>query len=531
MRLTWRDLRVLALAALMTLAVVGLVTSAPASATSSQATPSKSPSRHSGGTLSEALISDVWPTLDPATNTQALADAQFFNLIYGELFQAGPKGKLLPDIATNYRYANNDLQIDIGIRPGVRFSDGHPLTASVVAWSMNRDLSQPSNFAVNFQAIQRPITSSGNTLVINLTHPDSAILEAFISQPLNWTADPYALQRMGTAAYGQHPVAAGPFMVKANVANQSLDLLRNPRYWQPGHPRLSEIHLLRVDTDQSAYAALQTGQVQIMGGAEGVHTIPLIKQIQAKGRFNVILTPATTYQFISLNQTKPPFNNALARRALIEATDTKALLRHLYGGLYTNVEGPTAPAELFYYGNHVNGYPGYNLAHARTLVRDLGGLTFNLTTTRNTTYWENEASALQAQWAKAGIKVQHIVLNTLTQTLQQLSANDWQALDSNWGIYIDPGAALPYYFSSSGQASGIHDPGLDQLITQGVSTVNPAARAQTYKAISEYMAKHNDVDFMYDKPNVLVAKKSVGWLPTFGRSYGEILWQNVYLKR
>jgi len=37
-------------------------------------------------------------------------------------------------------YSNHNSTLTITIRKGVKFTDGNPLTAAVVAWSINRDL-------------------------------------------------------------------------------------------------------------------------------------------------------------------------------------------------------------------------------------------------------------------------------------------------------------------------------------------------------------------------------------------------------
>jgi peptide/nickel transport system substrate-binding protein len=170
----------------------------------------------------------------------------------------------------------------------------------------------------------------------------------------------------------------------------------------------------------------------------------------------------------------------------------------------------------------------YDLAKAKALVKQLGGLSFDLATTSNSSYWSTEATVLKEQWAAAGINAK-IVLNNLTETLQQLGSNDWQSLDSNWGGYTDPGLALPYYFSSSGGATGIHSAALDNLMNEAISSFNSETRAKLYKEIGEMMAKNADAVFLYDKPFLLLAAKNIGWLPTEAKNYGEILWQDVYL--
>ena len=75
-------------------------------------------------------FSGDWPLgLDPATNTTGSADQDYYNAVYGQLFELGDNGKLIYDLATGYQYSNGNRTVTIDLRPGVKFSDGSPLTA------------------------------------------------------------------------------------------------------------------------------------------------------------------------------------------------------------------------------------------------------------------------------------------------------------------------------------------------------------------------------------------------------------------
>src|SRR5262249_27257116 len=66
-----------------------------------------------------------WPLgLDPATNTTGSADQDYYNAVYGQLFELGDNGKLIYDLATGYKYSNGNKTVTIDLRPGVKFSDG-----------------------------------------------------------------------------------------------------------------------------------------------------------------------------------------------------------------------------------------------------------------------------------------------------------------------------------------------------------------------------------------------------------------------
>ena len=119
------------------------------------------------------LIATQWPGLDAATDTQDAADADLMNAIYGQLFELAPGQKVIPDEASGNRFSDNFQTVTITLRKGLVFSNGDPVTASDVAWSINRDLlPKYGNIGdVNFP-IKGNVTSSGRYEVIaHLTRP------------------------------------------------------------------------------------------------------------------------------------------------------------------------------------------------------------------------------------------------------------------------------------------------------------------------------------------------------------------------
>jgi hypothetical protein len=70
-----------------------------------------SPDVRHGGALTVLAITSQWPGLDPATDTQASADYDYMNAIYGQLFIPGAKGKILPDLATGYHFSPDGLTL------------------------------------------------------------------------------------------------------------------------------------------------------------------------------------------------------------------------------------------------------------------------------------------------------------------------------------------------------------------------------------------------------------------------------------
>ncbi|MBO0694030.1 MAG: ABC transporter substrate-binding protein, partial [Acidimicrobiaceae bacterium] len=220
-----------------------------------------------GGALTvgeDANFYGSWPSLDPTTSTHSVGEVPFFDAIFGDLFAQGPKGQLVPDLATGYNFANSGKTLVLHLRHGVRFSDGTPFNAAAVAFNFTRNL-DPKNASAALQtssAISSVTTPDNYTVDLHLSRPDAELPDAFLTYPTNYVVSPTAFRKMGLKAFSLKPVGAGPFEVVSNDPSQSLVLKRNPLYWQKGLPHLNTLKFIAIANDQSAYDALLTGQIQ-----------------------------------------------------------------------------------------------------------------------------------------------------------------------------------------------------------------------------------------------------------------------------
>jgi peptide/nickel transport system substrate-binding protein len=513
---------------LLPVAIIAVLALCLAACGSTAATPAATPTTvPTGGTMHVLLIGTQWPGLDAATDTQDAADADLLNAVYGQLFELAPGNKVIEDEASGYQFSDNFQTVTITLRKGLVFSNGDPVTAADVAWSINRDLlPKYGNIGdVNFP-IKGNVTSSGKYEVIaHLTRPDSAFIDAFLGEAPNWTVDESALNSMGENAYTQMPVGAGPFKVVSNAASAELVLKANSKYWNVGYPKLAGLVFTAVGSDQSAASALEAGTDQL---AELISTIPLLKSLPSQGL--VVTTPPSTFnEFIALNEKTAPFNNILAREAVEYATNTSALLSSLYYGAYPAAESESAPGQQFYEQKDPY-YRAYNLAEAKKLVSEIpGGITVNLSTTTNTAYWINEVQAIATMWEAAGITV-HVQDNSLQQMLGITFDGSWQAIDSNWGGNINPSITMPQFFESSAAFSGVHDPSLDALFNESASTSSTAARAKIFSEINNLENQQADAVFMYSKTFFDVSTKNVVDNGGLGNNLGTIRWEYLALK-
>jgi peptide/nickel transport system substrate-binding protein len=449
-----------------------------------------------GGSLTVLVVAGglaTWPNLDPLASGTANAD--YRNAVFGEMFHQNAGGKVVPAIAKGITASSNGLTATIALRPGLKFSDGTPLDAAAVVTNYKRDL-DPANACQcigTFNTV-KDVKASGDNVVLTLSAPMPAFSQAVIDSALNWIASPAALTKEGKN-FGTAPVGAGPFTVTSDDPSQKLVLGANPDYYLKGQPYLSQLTFQSVGNDQSAYSALQSGSAQIV---EGITTQQLLTQ--AKSQFSVVPLPVTSVFQTTYNTLAPPLNNPVAREALAYATDASALDKGLFGGQDKLDQEPVASDAAFYEAQ-VPGYKGYDLAKAKALVKQLGGLTVSMQGSPSSGGGEM-MQALQSMWAKAGIKVSKISQLALPQLTANFTSHNWQ-VDVGFSGASDPslGLGLGFFFSSHGPDSGVADPKLDTLMQKAATDMDPTTRAADYDSVYQMLWSNTYGDFLFENPS------------------------------
>jgi ABC-type transport system substrate-binding protein len=470
-----------------------------------------------------------WLTgLDPGTSLTPASNMDEMNSIYGSLFElAGKNGQNIPDLATSYKISKDGKTVDIFLRHGVTFSDGTPFNASAVVFNWTRDFQMKANDDPSWPiTTTNPFTTAGRyTAVIHLTRPYTPLISTIHIHDVNWIVSPTSLQKMGEAAFKLAPVGAGPFIVAKDTPPTELQLKPNPNYWEKGKPYLDSLTFKAVSTDQSALDAMQAGQAQ---GYIDLTNHTLVKNFQAS--FKVTSEESADPLDVQFNTTKPPFNNIKAREAVYYATDAATLDQKIYGGTTPLVQGITGPGGLFYH-QKVPGYRTYNLAKAKALVQQLGGLSFSLLggATGNGLA---ESEALQAMWKEAGMNVTLTLSPDLTSRIESFQHNDWQISPGGDGSW-DPagGVGVWFFFLSDSLYTGVHDPKLDALINKA-TTVPTEQRDAVYQSVAKYISDHALAVQLFPAAVWNVAAKNVyapcltTVCPTI-ETVPEVLWQDA----
>ena len=476
--------------------------------------PSVTPRR--GGSLTVLEGSDFagsWPGLDPATNTNGDANSSMMNSIFGQLFEVGPTGSNIPDLATGYKFLNGNKTIEIFLRKGVRFTDGTPFNSAAVVWNWKRDLAASCTCKPTFNQTAPPIIKAEGPYAVEITlqYVDAPFIIGLQGDVFNWIASPTAERKMGETAFALKPVGAGPFEVVSDTTSNTLVLKRNPHYWNRPLPYLDTLIFKSVATDEAALEAMEAGSGQAYELGSTVGLEPAFRS-----HFTYLKLPSSSPYDIQLNTLAPPFNNMKAREAVYYATNCALLDQKLFNDQEPCGQSFTAPGGLFYE-QKVPGYLTYNLKKAKALVKQLGGLSVNLITISSPVALSLD-EGLQTMWQQAGMKVT-LSQDGLPALIGAFVGKKWQAALQTAGAF-DPattvgGVPVGFRFASNSPFSGVHDPHLNGLIDKAASVLNPVTRQKYYDATAAYIAKKAYGPFLFSIDGFSAVVHGAG-IPAFG---------------
>lgn len=465
---------------------------------------SRSAKPHTGGTLTvlESAANLGWSSgLDPVTNKSSIGDATLEDAIFGELFELGAGGKTIPDLASGYQIKDGGKTFVLHVRKGATFSDGTPFNAAAVAYNFRKDLASSSVDKPTW-SVSSITAPSPYTVVVHLKTSDGAIVNQFQGSIVNWIGSPTAMRKESATKFGLHPIGAGPFIIQSNSPSTKLVLRRNPHYWRKGHPYVKQLTFQTVASDESALEDMQSGEGQVYENMETPSLASAFKRAGLTTRASASASP----NGVQLNTEVPPFNNLKAREAVAYATDAAALDKKINDDLFPPSESFTSQSGLFYEAK-VPTYRNYDLAKARALVKQLGGLSFSLLAEAGLSNGARLAEGLQAMWQRAGM---HVTLNVvdLAQVIEINLSHKWNASMQLIGGY-DPGDTTGLSFRYEGAFSGVKDGHLDALLAAGTAAVNPTTRARIYASIAKYIDKKAYTVFLYPSASWDMAAKGV----------------------
>ncbi|MGW2769114.1 ABC transporter substrate-binding protein [Streptomyces sp. NPDC001275] len=294
-----------------------------------------------GGTLRYAVTgSPATASDDPHGGLGNESDVLRFALTYDVLTVPGEDGKPQPRLATSWKPNGTMNRWTLTLREDARFTDGTPVRAADVLYSLRRISSKA---AENYGRL-------ADFDMEKSTAPDEHTVVLATRAPM---ADaPRALESVtfvvpeGTKDFSRPVTGSGPYRVERTSA-QTTVLARNDTWWGK-RPHLDRIEIQAVADPQARANAVASGQADVAGSVSPAAA----KSAGHSAKTQVVRRNGVTeYPFIMRLDTKP-FDDPRVREAFRLAADRKALVDTVflgYGKLANDLPtpyDPSAPEDL-----------------------------------------------------------------------------------------------------------------------------------------------------------------------------------------
>jgi len=232
-------------------------------------------------------------------------------------------------VASSFKAVSaTEFQYTVGA--GHKFSDGNPVTADDVAFSLNLHLdpkvaSQEASLMSNVKSI----TAAGSVVTVTLSKPDA--LWQFLPASITGFVWEKKSVESNLSSYGTPqtlPVGSGPYKIAEYVPDSHITLDRNP-YYSGAATAFDKITFQIIPDDQTRLLALQGGNIQ------GTFDVPASAFKQWSAAATVQAIPALVWRGLTMDMTQAPFSDIHVRKALYYATDRAGITAGLTPGLAT----------------------------------------------------------------------------------------------------------------------------------------------------------------------------------------------------
>ncbi len=492
----------MALMRTMAIVVFGILLAAcvPASAPAAPAADATKP----GGRLVIATGSSTI-LLDPTTTT-ANNDIMLHLNLYELLYRVNRDGtELEPSAAKSYETSPDLKTWTFHLRDDLKFSDGSPITAEDVVYSIERGRRKESLWGwiyddAGLESVKAP---DDKTVVFTLTKS----FVPFLSDVAGYWAAIFpkaALEKQGDAFFDK-PISSGPFMVKEMVQGEHVTLVRNPNALVP--PILDEVEITLIPDDNTRILKLQSGDIDVAVDVPASQ----IDAVNAVPELTVQSFPFAFASALTLNHAKAPLDDLNFRLALNYAVDREAIIKAV---LFGHGEPATSflPKGVMYWDETVPGFK-YDLEKAKEYLaksKYASGAEFEIWTTPTSVTGNATATALQGMWSKLpGVTVKIVQLESGVLTDRRNKGEHWITVGGFSSDVVDPDEITNWFVTGYiHQFTNADISGVQPLIAQAQVEPDAAKRKQMYGEVQHWVWENAyTVSLYYTANNWGVSKK------------------------
>lgn len=434
----------------------------------------------------------------------------------------------IPGVAESYTVSEDGTIYTFKLRDAV-WSDGVPITAETVVKSWLRILNPQT--ASPYAWFPAAFIKGAQDYLDGKAGPENVAIRAIDAKTFEMTLVgpfPYVLGALTHYAFGIVPIHAiekfgkdwikpenfvgnGPFVLKEWIPQESIVVVKNPKYWDAENVHLNSIKFLPTEDENSAYTMFIKGEV------DWITSVPVDLIVEARKRPDYHNSAMLGTYYYIFNNAVPPLNDVRVRQALSKAINRVELTEKV-------TQSGQIPA--FTMVPPMSGYPGAkkfteSVEEARKLLAEAGypdakgfpKLTLLYNTSEN---HKKIAEYIQQQW-KVNLGIEVELTNQEWKTyLETRDSGKFDIARAGWvGDYQDPNTFLDMFLTGSGGNEGKYtNPEFDKRIQQAAS-MRPGAERYKMLEEAENIFIYQDMGVMpiyfYAVNNMIDTNKWDGW--------------------
>jgi peptide/nickel transport system substrate-binding protein len=445
--------------------------------------------------------------------------------------------ELEPELAASWNVSENGRRIDFKLHQPLRFSDGSPLTAVDVAYTIQRmmDPNLHSPLADQFRsgsgAVETRVSSPG-AISVRFPAPISALAMQFDELPI----ESHEPQRQ---VQGFRPVA-GPFAIGEYKAGNYILLRRNPYYWKHDAegrqlPRLDAIRLdIQQNRDLEALR-FRRGEIDFIEKLDP----ELYERIAADAPKSVVDTgPALDAIVMWFNQNpaapiaatrKTWFSSSVFRRAISYAIHREDICRIVFHGHAQPASGTVSPSNRAWFNPSLKA-DTFSAGKALELLKSDGfhqdgdvlydrlgnAVQFSIATNSGNKLHERMLTMIQEDLAHLGIRVRIVTIDFPSLIERITKTFDYDACLLPFSPGLDPSGQMNIWLSSGAnhqwnpqqtRPATAWEAELDRFMLLQATAMDQKKRKDAFNRVQEIA--HEQVPFIYlVHPNSLCAVSS-----------------------
>ena len=351
--------------------------------------------------------------LDPIAVTSP-NDWYVQQFVYDSLLRQNADGSYSPGLAKSATVVDPQT-IEVELQPNVKFSDGTPMNADAVKFSIERTMASGNVGAVPRRAAPDRVDHGQQPDQVDdrAQDPDRGP----VLQPARQRRDVRGVADGGAERHPPQREAGRCRPVHCSSRTHPsgrLKFVKNPDYFQAKKIKLGGVQIVQVaGTDpQATVNALLDHQVDATSASLALDQVPPLEA----GGFTIV-TPSQRLvtRARALCKNKPPFDNLKVRQALNYAIDRDEINDLIY-------QGTSEPLWAFWtqssklFNPKLKDYYAHNVKKAKKLLKEAGAedLTFDLYAGRRPRPRASRRSS-RSRWAEAGITANLVNFTNIVQ--------------------------------------------------------------------------------------------------------------------